>query len=489
MKKTYPIPPDKTLMEDIGATSFSLAEAIVELVANSIDARTKGSTLHVDITVDPKMVIVKDDAEGMKVDVLVQAVRLGVKMDDILGMRKRKGMYGLGLKTAAASIGRYWAVITRAKGENVEHFLEFDLQKFKNSKTGSINDWEVEVETRERATDSILGDRDSGTAVIITQLRDEIPMSGSVLTLLGDAYKPHIESGELEISVNGTLARPTGNNFIQDSQIEFDEIIGEPGKRWHVRGWVALDSKTHNKGDYGFNLYREDQLIETWDKSWFRAHLMTSRIIGEAHIDFMPVNFNKQGFQTQSDEWRLTKEHMKGYLKPVVKASEDANKGRNDETKIKRAVQGLKRALGGMHNTEATEDPESGTQDKPKDKSVEQQKNSVSADGIIIKGKEIVPTYTVADYDSEVTLWDYMTADFDDGKRTEVQAVLNSSSELFKQTKDEVMLGCIALADCVTTYLVERCSMPAPEARELRDQWVYASLVKKSRRSETGGPK
>jgi hypothetical protein len=38
----FDISPDPTLMEDIGATSFSVADAIVELVANSVDARVGG---------------------------------------------------------------------------------------------------------------------------------------------------------------------------------------------------------------------------------------------------------------------------------------------------------------------------------------------------------------------------------------------------------------------------------------------------------------
>jgi hypothetical protein len=482
VKTTYKIPPDKTLMEDIGATSFTLAEAVVELVANSIDARPLDKAgmpkrkLHVDVTVDSDKVVVVDDANGMTIEVLVNAVRLGAKMDEILGMRKRKGMYGLGLKTAAASIGRYWAVLTRPRDEKDDYFLEFDLQKFKASKTGSIDDWLVEVETRSRNKDSELGDRKSGTAVIIKKLRDKLVQPGAVTQYIGDAYKPHIEAGDV-ISINGVASEPTGYNFLEDSKQEIDVVISaEHG--WRVRGWVALDSKTHNDGEYGFNLYRENQLIETWDKSWFKAHLMTSRIIGEAHIDFMPVNFNKQGFKTQSEQWTLAKEEMEKFLKPVVRASQDANRGRNDTTKLKRAVQGMKRAMSGL-----TGDDEEGKPEKQGDgqlnESASKSKNNTPPDQvtskfILIKGHKIVPTCEIIDWGTEVTPWDYTNSDFNDG--TEVQTVLNSASRLYQKATDQSILGILAVADCVTRFLVEHRDISPSEARELRDRWILEAL-------------
>lgn len=478
MKKSYKIPPDKTLMEDIGATSFTLAEAVVELVANSIDARPLDASgmpsrkLHVDITVDASKVIVVDDANGMTIDVLVNAVRLGAKMDELLGVRKRKGMYGLGLKTAAASIGRYWAVLTRPIDGMEDYFLEFDLGKFKSAKTNSIDDWHVEIETRSRDADSELGDRKSGTAIIIKSLRDKLVQPGAVTQYVGDAYKPHIDAGD-EIRINGLAAKPTANHFLDDSYQPF-EIMVSGGHGWRVHGWVALDSKTHNDGKYGFNLYRENQLIETWDKSWFKAHLMTSRIIGEAHLDFMPVNFNKQGFKTQSEEWILTKEAMAELLKPVVRASQEANRGRNDTTKLKRAVQGMKRAMKGLSGDIEIDTAPSALSEDIKPTVEETPPDQVTSKVILIKGHRIVPTCEIEDWGTETTPWDYVYSDFEGG--TEVQTVLNSSSGLYQKATDQSTLGVLAVADCVTRFLVEHRGLTPFEARELRDRWILESL-------------
>lgn len=489
-KTTHHIPPDRTLMEDIGATSFTLAEAVVELVANSIDARRTGKSaeplpLTVEVHVSPEEVSIKDDGRGMTEEILVQAVRLGVKMDEILGKQKRKGMYGLGLKTAAASIGRYWSVLTRPMDGHEDYFLEFDLEQYAKARTTSVKDWMIDVETRSRTKDSPLGQAKSGTFVVIRRLRDKTPSAGSVTLLLGEAFKPHIAAGD-RIVVDGLDAKPAENKFLEGSRQEFDEYVG-PGKKWRVRGWVALDSKTHNNGEYGFNLYREDQLIETWDKSWFRAHLMTSRIIGEAHIDFMPVNFNKQGFKTQSDEWLLTKEYMTVFLKPVVRASQEANRGRGDESKLKRAVQGMKRALGGapvvIEDDEGEDDDEEGKEFKPT--AADQALTAVTHEKITLKGHEIYPSYIVEDWGSEVTPWDYTHEDFDEGKRTDVQAVLNSESLLYQTTSDTAILGLMAVADCVTRYLVEHRDIMPPKARELRDQWIHASLTSRQKKDDS----
>jgi hypothetical protein len=471
-------------MEDIGATSFTLAQAIVELVANSIDARPLDSQglparpLNIEIGVDPDEVSVVDDAVGMTEEALAAAVRLGVKMQDILGRKKRKGMYGLGLKTAAASIGRYWSVLTRPEGDTKDYFLEFDLESFAKPGTKNVGEWTVDIEERPRAKGTLLGSRSSGTAIEIRKLRDKAPMAGAVLRLVGDAYKPHIDAGDV-ITVNGDPATPTDYHFLDDSRVLINEVVGSPSHKRRVTGWVALDAQTHNDGQYGFNLYRNNQLIETWDKSWFSAHLMTSRIIGEAHLDFMPVNFNKQGFQTQSAEWRETRDHMTDWLRPVVQASREASRGRGDETKHRRAIIGMKRALNATGQVPSYESGEEGKRAEdtaPVAAASQQARDAVFADRIVIDGHEIVPSSIIEDLGSEVTPWDYIAAPFDGDKRTEVQAVLNSGSLLFTHASDQESLGILAVADCVTRYLVERRNFPAAQARGLRDQWIHLAV-------------
>lgn len=485
-KKTIPITPDTSLMEKIGATNFTLAEAVVELIANSLDARRHESDqtplpVHVDITVSPKKVEVIDDATGMTEEVLSAALKLGVQMDKVIGKKKRKGMYGLGLKTAAASIGRTWAVYTRPSNGNVEYHVEFNLQEY-----AQRGEWTIDIFSSQPAKTSPLGSRKCGTAVVISELRDENPSPGSVLDLVGQAYKPHINDGDV-ITVNGSKAKAEEPD-LADRTIRFDEEV-RPG--WRIRGYVALDKKTHNDGLYGFHLYRENQLIQSWDKSWIPAHLMTSRIIGEAHLDYMPVNFNKQGFKKQSEEWVLTTEFMKEHLKPMVRASREASRGRSDDYKEKRAIEGMKRAYnvivdGALSDPIRPEtpggkvcDPVGGDAVVPSGKPVG---DAVTHEHLFVNGKTVVPTFEAVDYGSEVTPWDYLFSEFDDGARIEVKAVLNTSSTLFGESKDEVVLGVLAQADCVTRCLMEHLGVPSQDARALRDRWIHLAIIASKRK-------
>ena len=476
-RRTYEVPPDPSLMEDIGATSFTVAEAIVELVANSIDARLDEDRLAVDVSVDTEEILVIDDARGMDEATLAEAVRLGVKMDAIKGRRRpRKGMFGLGMKTAAASLGRYWAVHTRPAEGSAEFSVEFDLGSYARRRGDRDFKWAVAIIETAPDVDGPLGHRDHGTAIVIRQLRSKNPMAGPVRELLGNAYKPHIEQGD-RIVVNGSEAIPRAYDFLEGTRHEIDAVAGSEGQ-FQITGWVALDKQTHNAADYGLNLYRLDQLVEAWNKDWFRAHLMTSRIIGEAHIDFVPVNFNKQGFQKQSAEWRQASDAMREWLKPIVRASNEVSRGRNDAGKFARAREGLDRAMG-KADAVGVLDPLEGEADgpiggptlggTPPTRPVDAE---VAPNAIHLPDAEVPLSYVVADWASEETPWDYLW----DPDTRELQAVINSNSRLYRQVKDEAFLGMLAIADCVTRFLVEEREFTARRAREIRDRWLFVTL-------------
>lgn len=482
-KEEYDVTPDPTLMEDIGLTSFTVPEAIIELVANSIDARVylndgnpeeiEGQPLQIEIYVSPEEIRVIDDGLGMTKDVLKEAVRLGVKMDAITSRTTaRKGMFGLGMKTACASLGRHWSVITRPRGGDTQFSVEFDLTEWRRNAGNRDFKWVVTIDEAD-PQGGPLADRPHGTAIVVRNLRDQDPLAGAVLDKVGQAYKPHIESGD-SIRVNGEEARSPDYAFIPESYQDIDIVVDEEqGHR--VRGWVALDSKTHNDGSYGLNLYRENQLLESWNKSWFRAHLMTSRIIGEAHLDFVPANFYKKGFRTESQEWRLASSHMKAFLKPLARASQDMARNKKDSTRVARALQGLNMAMGKVTDV-SPGDVESST-DGPGGNSSTENEAPV---GVLVEehvlvledGEKVSLTHLIEDLDSEETPWDYLF----DSKSQELQAIVNSSSRLFNTIKDEQFLGMLALADSVAHFLMAERGFTATKAREIRNRWLFLAV-------------
>jgi hypothetical protein len=393
---------------------------------------------------------------------------------DVLGgsSGRRKGKFGLGMKTASASLGRQWTVLTRPVGSAQEYEVSFDLEAYSRRRGEGHFDWGIDILERTRTSDASLGDRPHGTAIVIRKLRERDPMVGTVLTFLGRAYSPHIEAGD-RFFVNGAEATPPVHDFVPDSLQNFELKLDDAGAKV-IRGWVALDKQTHNGIDYGFNLYREDQLIETWNKDWFPAHLMTSRIMGEAHLDFAEVNFHKKGFETQDLDWKLATGMMKEYLKPVVRASREMSRGRN-ETKYAKAVDGLNIAMGkapavGMLTTDGdTAVPEDATSTSKVSTGGEVE---VRANTLMLADGEVSLSCVLEDFSSDQTPWDYI---YDRPTRA-LQAVLNGNSRLFQQVSDQKFLGMLAIADSVTRFLVEEQRFPAARAREIRDRWLYIAL-------------
>lgn len=474
------INPDPTLMEDIGAASFTVAEAIVELVANSMDAKVDEADIEVKIYIDSSEIRVIDDARGMDGETLAQAVRLGVKMDKMgKTSGSRKGMFGLGMKTACASLGRRWSVTTRPVDDDKEYYVEFDLEEWTNRAGDPDFEWEIEIEERDPDEDGVLGTKDHGTAIVINELRDYNPLAGPVLDKLGRAYKGHIESGDA-IKVNGERARPPEYDFIEGSKKEFDIPCGDDEDK-RIYGWVALDKKTHNDDYFGLNLYRENQLIEIWNKDWFKVHLMTSRIIGEVHLDFVPPNFYKRGFERQSDEWKAASKTMEDFLEPVVKASREASRGK-DPKKFRKAAQGLQRALGdGEPEPESTdggtEEPDgstSGGGDGGDSGSESQDDEQIQVEDktITLDGQRLRLSYEMASIADDKLPWDYIY----DETTEELQAILNTNSRLLDESKDHEMVGTLALADCIASFLTDEMGYESSEARSARNEWLYRTL-------------
>jgi hypothetical protein len=482
--KTYKIVPDPSLQHDIGATSFGMGEAIAEIVANSIDARIfDGDTprpMHVSVTVDAKkgQVVIVDDGVGMDEERLAEAMRLGVKMDKLKGVtRSRKGMFGLGLKTAAASMGKFWSVHTRPYDKQVEHRVIFDLTKYSARAGDASFDWSIEVETRPHDLNGPLGSRSSGTAIIVERLRERDPMLGPIMQLLGNAFKPHL-GDEVSITVNTEPCGGQPYDLVDGSRQDVDIVI-DAAKGMRITGWVGLDKKTHNKPDYGLNLYRKAQLIELWNKSWFRAHLMSSRIMGEINLDFVPTNFNKRGFQTQSPEWEEASKAMRELLVPFVRASGDMSRGKHDKGRFVRAIEGLNRAMGHIPEeltpppSEVAQGGEDDAESEEPARRVEQHGFEVSANSLKLPDGTVVALTSLAtELDSVETAWDYIY----DPDRHELQAVLNTASLLFNTVKDHEFLGTLALADSVAFYLIDHHQVPPSEARASRNRWLFLAL-------------
>ncbi|MDF1542863.1 MAG: ATP-binding protein, partial [Anaerosomatales bacterium] len=219
--------PSPMLLQKIGATNLTLADAIAEIVANSFDASVEGQASDIEVTVVPEAdeISVVDSGTGMSEDVLAEAVRLGVDMSKVIDRKSgTKGHFGLGMKTACASIGKWWAVYTRPLGEDLEYRVEFDLEDWER-RPNSPDAWTIVIDDVPKTAESPLGDRPYGTAVVVKKLRQRNPMPGPVTKKLGEAFKAHLEQGD-RISVNGEPAEPKRYRFVPGSKVPVDLRCG-----------------------------------------------------------------------------------------------------------------------------------------------------------------------------------------------------------------------------------------------------------------------
>lgn len=471
----WDITPDTSLLEDIGAGSFTVAEAVAELVANSFDARVGDDSVEVEITLKTNEIWIVDTGIGMNFGTLREAVRLAVKMDAISGTRAsaRKGMYGLGLKTACASLGRVWGIYTKSAEDQSFHHVEFNLDDWSSRRGESSPSWKVQATSASSFSKSPINGKPSGTAVYIRELRDPNSfMSGSVGTRLSKAYKPHLASGD-KISVNGESLLPDEIRFDEKSKTTIDEFIG-PDKTYHVAGWVGV-GQTNNDGSFGLNIYRHGQLVESWNKDWFRAHLMTSRIVGDVNLDFVPSNFHKKGLDKESVEWKIASEYMKEALLPLKRLSESLSKNKSDPLREVKAYTAFNQDLsfrpGLLQVDPSAKKPADGTIAEEGSKlspPLEKPAAEIVGKTLIVGNERIGITRKIQSLESKSMHWDYMYLD----DRSELLVVLNPNSPVYEKAGDLDFLGAMALADVVATFLVEKRGWQFKNARAVRDTWL-----------------
>lgn len=488
--KNYPSP---RLMETIGATNQKPAEAIGELVANSFDARIDTEKLSIVVDMRDGKIIVLDNGKGMTSEVLERAVCIAEDMSRYIERSEgAKGHFGMGFKTSCSTLGRYYEIFTRPVGENREYHVGFDISDYSRRPAGA-DAWDIVIEDEEPSDSSPLGKAEHGTAFVISRLKDKNIIVSAVLSYLGEAFKGHLETGDKIILIDdsGTYeAEPKKYNFIKGTRIEINEVFG-PNDKYKVTGWMALDSQIHNDGLYGFNIYRHNQLVEKWDKSWFRSHLMTSRIIGEVNMDFLDATFYKQGVQ-QSEDWQFVALHMKEFLKPLVTASNKVSKkgNINKPEELKKIVTDLNEdydcdiaEIEGMEFVEESKDKKEKKGKTGSTGSINETIKTIVKEKTLILSDETEVEITYLEKDSPRNIqapFDYIfseASEFDED-RSELQVITFKDHPLWEKKVDKDVIKILATYDAIYRVLVEKLGYDTSDALKIRNQWMASRTGK-----------
>ena len=477
--KNYPSP---RLMETIGATNQSPPEAIGELVANCFDARVKDEKLRILVDMRDDKILVLDNGAGMTEAVLEKAVCIAEDMSKYIERgESAKGHFGMGFKTSCSTLGRYYEIFTRPVGKKKEYHVEFDISDYSNRPSGA-NAWDVYIDGKDVDNSLPLGTAPHGTAFVISNLKNKNIPKSAILEYLGEAFKGHLETGDTITLVDkeGSYpAVPKKYDFLYGTKIDIDTSCG-PKDIFRITGWVALDKQTHNNGNYGFNIYRHNQLVLSWDKSWFTAHLMTSRIIGEVNLDFLDATFYKQGLQ-QDETWEIVKAHMTEFLKPIVSASRKVSRKGNIDKPAE-----LRKIVNDLRN-DYDEDPLdnlSGNQSENKDSGAtkagikESIKTVVKERSLVLNNEgEIVISFLEKMNGSQKTgPFDYIYDDEEEPAR--LQVIVFQNHPIWGKNLDKNTIQVLATSDAIYRVLVEKLSYDAYEARSIRNEWIWKRVNK-----------
>ena len=488
--KNYPSP---RLVETIGATNQKPAEAIGELVANCFDARVEGTNLEIIVDLRSNKVVVTDNGKGMDGTTLEHAVCIGEDMSRYIDRGEgAKGHFGMGFKTSCSTLGGYYEIYTRPVRSDLEYHVAFDISEYSRRPSGA-DAWDVVIEDKPVTNDGPLGDAPHGTSFVISRLKVKDTPVQAVLEYLGEAFKGHLNGGdEIKIldDISGELyAKPKRYSFKPGTKIDIDTSFG-PDDAYRITGWAAIDTQTHNNGLYGFNIYRRGQLVESYNKDWFKAHLMTSRIIGEVELDFLDATFYKQGLQ-QDELWKLATAHMRVYLKDLENASKSFSRKGNIDNPVesKKIISQLRASYemdpydfgerqGPAKDEEKDPSSSGGAPKTGKTESVNTKiKNVVRERSLAIDGVgEIDITYLEREVGGNTREpFDYIFDEGDDeGDASELQIVVYKKHPLWAKKVDDEVRKVLATSDGIYRMMVEQLSMNPSDALKVRNEWVWS---------------
>jgi len=299
--------PDPSLMKKAGLTGYSFSEIIAEYVDNSIDAMLDNQKLLVEINIHPDLVEVIDNAIGMNKEELRDAVTLAKCKKE----KGKLGTYGLGLKTACVALGRYFEIISLKKGEKEAYKTWWDEEDWDR-----IKEWKFPIQRLK--SDRIpfkLIKYEHGTIVRVKKLR--IKVGNKINQLRGDMGKrfaPFINRGIVEIRVNGQPCKAIRPEIMENTK----RNINIKTKYGTITGWVALLKNSSQRGMYGFDTFRYGRMITYYDKIGFSPHPSLARIVGELHMDFVPVTTNKKDWIRDSDEFIEAEKAIKEEIKDII---------------------------------------------------------------------------------------------------------------------------------------------------------------------------
>jgi len=366
------IGPHPRLLSVLGDIEFAAWQCLAELIDNSFDDflvafAAAGETPTVGITLPGRssspanaQVWIRDNGQGMDLARLNSALRAGWSGNQRYG---RLGLFGMGFNIATARLGNVTTVRTTRAGDPEWISVTIDLRQL-----AAANDFRVPV-VREPKDDPAL----HGTEVIISGLkreqRDHLSRRQTKLReTLGDVYSYLLTERQFRLVVDNVAVEPrrpcvwSEERYVvrsgeripaiipinerlpdkaacqdcgrwQDPAFTECEVCGSRHldiRRRAITGWVGIQ-RYFSTSDFGIDFLRNGRKILIRDTRMFAwedpdepgarpvqeypielGSSIGGRIVGEIHIDHVPVNYQKNAFEYDTLEWKKVVRTLRG---------------------------------------------------------------------------------------------------------------------------------------------------------------------------------
>lgn len=280
-------------------------QAFLELIDNAIDNREEKKSLAVRIRVSKnELSVFNQGGKGLDFTGLKNFFSWG-HSEKTVG---QIGQFGVGGKAAMGYLGRSMEVVCSPKGSDAEYRVSDPSWETRDE--GQWKQYDTEI--KKAATS------DGYFRVRVSNLKREVNPA-ALATKLADIYRPLLLDGSVTILVNSKKVDPLQIRYVETDlnlRPELLKVHTRLGDSFLLKVGVLEEGQRVKPG---IRCYYRGRLID--DEEFFghpTPALMpqASRLIGEAHLDFVPVTSNKAEFNRGSVQWESVSKRMHDALSP-----------------------------------------------------------------------------------------------------------------------------------------------------------------------------
>jgi arsenate reductase-like glutaredoxin family protein len=348
-------------------------------------------------------IIIEDNGIGMPLSELQKAAKAGYSNNDPI---HNLGLFGMGFNIATARLGEETVFLSTQSGDSEWVGIRIDFDELINSGTFSapvirehkedpaISGTKIIVR---KLKDGVLRELKNKMATIKRRLETiystilekqaiQILLQGNSLST-----RPHCVWGETryvvrkgrQIEAIQRIDRDLGSSYfdqIRNRYLSEDEVCdleitlrkggllpeGVVERSRRLKGWVGIQRYSHTS-DFGIDFIRNGRKILSSDKSIFNfenpatgtlepeypielGSTIGGRIVGEIHVDYLIPTYQKNGFDTSGQAWRLTSEAIRGAGPILPKHRKAFNYDGENESPLGLLVSGYRRSDPGTKN-------------------------------------------------------------------------------------------------------------------------------------------